>query len=69
MTDEQWEQLMPFAEADATARAAWRAAWLANTPEDARKRLEADIRFQRIKIEMQEAAKALACARRRILGE
>ena len=69
MTEEQWQQLAPYAEADANARAAFNAAQMMNTPVAARDRIEADVRFQRIRMEMQQASRALEDARKRILGE
>ena len=69
MTAEQWQQLAPYAEADAQARAAFAAAQMMNTPVDARERIDADVRFQRIRMEMQRASQALEDARKRILGE
>ena len=68
MTDEQWEELRPLAEADAEARAAFSAAQMMNTHSDPRKRLEQDACYERLRIEMQVAANALASACHRVLG-
>lgn len=69
MTEEQWQALAPFAEADAKARDAFSAAQAMNVPNDTRKRIEVDLIFQRLRIEMQQASHALEGARRRILGD
>lgn len=69
MTDDQWQKLAPFAEADAKARDAFSAAQAMNVPSDTQKRIEADLYYRRILIEMQQASKAFSEARVRILGE
>lgn len=69
MTDEQWQRLAPFAEADSKARAAFESARAINVPTDVRKRLESDLYYRRIQVEMQEASRAYEAARIRIIGE
>lgn len=69
MTDDQWQKLAPYAEAESNARAAFEAARMMNVPTDTRERIEADLRFRRIQVEMQEASRAFEDARKRILGE
>lgn len=68
MTDDQWQELAPFAEADAKARDAFSSAQMMNTPSDTRERIDADLYCQRVMIEMQQASRALNEARVRILG-
>lgn len=68
MTNEQWEQLKPFAEAEAAAVNALTAAWTMNTQTDPRERLEQDAWLSRLRIEAEVASKAMADARKRILG-
>lgn len=69
MTEDQWQALAPYAEADAKARSAFANAQAMNVPTDPRKRIEAELIHQRLQIEMQQAAQSLEDARRRILGE
>ena len=68
MTDEQWQALRPFAEAQAQARLAYINTMAFNTPTDPRKRIEVDIVFEQIRLELIEATKAFEDARKRILG-
>lgn len=69
MTDEQWATLEPFATAYAKARAAFDSAQAWNVPSDLRKRIEQDVAYQRLRIELEEASKALTGARARTVGE
>jgi hypothetical protein len=69
MTEDQWQALAPFAEADAKAREAFSASQAMNVPTGTRERLEADLYFMRCKVEMQQAHSAFDDARKRILGE
>ena len=68
MTEEQWAELQPFAEAESKARNAFNRAMIMNTPTDPRKRMEQDTWVARIRIELQQASQAAEEARKRILG-
>ena len=68
MTDEQWADLKPFVEADANARQRMASFGMINLPIDARKAIEAEVEFDRVKTEAHQAALELAIAKERILG-
>jgi hypothetical protein len=68
MTEEQWAELKPFAEAEAAARHAFTRAHAMNTQTDPRKRIEQAVWYARLRIEYQQAYLAAEAARKRILG-
>ena len=68
MTEEQWAELKPFAEAEAAARHAFTGAHAMNTATDPRQRIEQDTWLARLRIEYQQAYLAAEAARKRILG-
>ena len=70
MTDEQWEQIRPYAEAAAKARDAFMSAGLWNTVVgDERQRVEQDIAYEHLKTEWLMTSRELAAAQRRIMAQ
>lgn len=68
MTDEEWEQIKPYAEAEAKARMTLLNHMIMNMPTDPRKALEAQVAYERAMEEATQAATALSVAKRRVLG-
>jgi hypothetical protein len=72
MTDEEWSQIRPYAEAKAKAQAAFDAAQMVNTvtntvTDDPRRRLEQDIWFDSIKLALAFASQDLETVKKRVL--
>jgi hypothetical protein len=67
VTDEQWEQIKPFAEAAARARLAYRNMGAWNTPTDPRKAMEQAIEYERLRVNVLHAEQELRKAERHFL--
>jgi hypothetical protein len=68
VTDDQWNQLKPLAEANAAAQQALRNCGQSNRQSDPRKALEQDVLMARLQLEAQQAQRALDDATRAVLG-
>jgi hypothetical protein len=64
MTDEEWEQIKPLAEAESRARINYESAGMQNQAKDPRERIEQSANYVRLTIEWREAKLALARALR-----
>jgi hypothetical protein len=67
MTDEEWEALKPFVEAEQAAREAYNATQAWNTAMEPRARVEQAMMMERVRFEYQVAVKVLDREKRRIL--
>jgi hypothetical protein len=63
MTDEQWEKIRPFAEAEARARLKYEAWSMTNSNQPTeRQRIEVMVEYRRAVVELNEASAVLARA-------